>query len=104
MIKVSVFYPKTPSSRFDNDYYFNRHMPMVKEKLGASLKRTDADQGLAGGTPGSPPIYAAMCHLYFDSVQAFQAAFEPHAKVILSDIPNYTNVEPIMLISEVKMG
>jgi uncharacterized protein (TIGR02118 family) len=46
---------------------------------------------LAGATPGSPPTFTAMGHLYFDSVEAFQAAFGPHAGEIMGDIPNYTS-------------
>jgi uncharacterized protein (TIGR02118 family) len=103
MIKVSVFYPKSDNSKFDIDYYCNRHMPMVKQKLGAALKKMEVDYGLAGGAPGSKPAYAAMGHLYFDSVEAFQAAFGPNAKEILADIPNYTNVQASMQISEVKL-
>jgi uncharacterized protein (TIGR02118 family) len=43
-----------------------------------------------------------MCHLHFDSVDAFQQAFGAHAEEILADIPNYTNAEPTVLVSEVK--
>jgi len=103
MIKVSVLYPNSENSKFDIDYYCSRHMPMVKEKLGAALKAMSVDHGVAGGTPGSKPVYAAMGHLHFDSVGAFQAAFGPHAKAIMADIPNYTNVQPIVQISDVKL-
>jgi uncharacterized protein (TIGR02118 family) len=44
-----------------------------------------------------------MGHLYFDSVEAFQAAFGPHAPAIMADIPNYTDIQPVIQISEVKM-
>jgi uncharacterized protein (TIGR02118 family) len=44
-----------------------------------------------------------MGHLFFDSVEAFQAAFGPHVKAIMADVPNYTNVQPAVQISEVKM-
>jgi len=36
-------------------------------------------------------------------VEAFQAAFGPHAKEIMADIPNYTSVQPVIQISEVKI-
>jgi uncharacterized protein (TIGR02118 family) len=103
MIRVSVFYPNSQGSRFDIQYYAGKHMPMVQQKLGAALKRMEIDQGLAGGAPGSPPPFSAACHLFFDSVEAFQAAFGPHANTILADIPNYTNTQPTIQISEVKM-
>src|SRR2546429_1549819 len=53
-------------------------------------------------SPGAPPAFSAMGHLYFDSVEAFQAAFGPHAGAIMDDIPNYTNVQPTIQVSEVR--
>ncbi|HEY5718313.1 MAG TPA: hypothetical protein VIS52_07425 [Motiliproteus sp.] len=38
------------------------------------------------------PTYVAARHLFFESVEAFQSAFAPHAGVILGDIPNYSDV------------
>ena len=38
------------------------------------------------------------------SVEAFQAGFAPHAEQILSDIANYTDLSPVMQISEVVVG
>jgi len=39
----------------------------------------------------------------FDSADAFASAFGPHAQEILADIPNYTNTQPTIQISDVKM-
>jgi uncharacterized protein (TIGR02118 family) len=103
LITVSVLYPNTPGSNFDMSYYLNKHMPMVQQKLGPSCKRMAVEGGIAGGAPGAPATYVAMCHLYFDSTDAFQKAFGPHAQAIMADIPNYTNVQPTVQISEVKM-
>jgi uncharacterized protein (TIGR02118 family) len=36
-------------------------------------------------------------------VEAFQSAFGPHSEAIMADIPNYTDVQPTIQISEVKM-
>jgi len=103
MIKVSVMYPNTDGSQFDMAYYCNTHMPMVQEKLGAALKGVAVEQGIGGEEPGSPPPYLALGHLLFESVEAFQTSFAPHAQVIMADIPNYTNTQPTIQISEVKM-
>jgi uncharacterized protein (TIGR02118 family) len=103
MIKVSVLYPAGASTKFDMDYYCKSHMPMVQEKLGAACKSMAVEQGLGGAAPGAPPTYTAMGHLYFDSVAEFQASFGPHAEAIMADIPNYTNVQPVIQISDVKM-
>jgi uncharacterized protein (TIGR02118 family) len=103
MIKVSVLYPAGETSRFDMDYYCKSHMPMVQQKLGAACKSMAVEQGLGGGTPGAPPTYTAMGHLYSDSITEFQAAFALHAEAIMADILNYTNLRPVIQISEVKM-
>jgi len=101
MIKVSVMYPATPGARFDHDYYRDSHMPLAKRLLGDACLYYTIDKGLAGGAPGSAPTYVAMCHFFCDSVASFQAAFGPHAREIQGDIPNYTDVLPVMQVSEV---
>jgi len=103
MIKLSVLYPVADNAKLDMDYYCKSHMPMVKQKLVAACKGIAVEQGLAGGAPGAAPTYIAMGHVYFDSVAEFQTAFEPHAAEIMADIPNYTSIQPVIQISEVKM-
>ncbi len=104
MIKVSVMYPNQPDARFDHAYYRDRHMPLVQRLMGDSCRFYTVDKGLAGGAPGEPPAYVGMCHIFCDSVEAFQAGFGPHAKEILADIPNYTDLAPVLQVSEVVVG
>jgi uncharacterized protein (TIGR02118 family) len=103
MIKVSVLYPNSGDTKFDMNYYVTKHMPMVRQKLGAACKGVAVEQGIAGGAPGAPPAFVAMGHLLFDSADAFQKAFAPHASEIMADIPNYTKIQPVIQISDVKM-
>lgn len=103
MIKVTVVYPNAKSSRFDIAYYCKKHIPLAQRLLGPALKGVAVEHGIAGGTPGSPAPYLAIGQLQFDSVDAFQAAFSPHVQEIMSDIANYTNVQPVIQISEVKL-
>ena len=104
MIKVSVMYPNTPGTHFNHDYYRDHHMPLVKARMGGHLQYYTVDKGLAGGTPGSAPTYAAAGHLFCASVEAFQTGFGPHTKEIMGDIPNYTDIAPVIQISEVVVG
>jgi len=104
MIKVSVMYPYQAGARFDHAYYRDKHMPLLKARLGAACQRYTIDKGLSGGAPGETPPYVAMCDVYCESVAAFEAAFGPHAKEILGDIANYTDLKPVMQISEVVVG
>lgn len=103
MIKVTVLYPNHPGSTFDMAYYLGKHIPMVQLKLGGALRGTAVDQGLGGIEAGSAPAYTVICHLLFDSVEAYQAAFGPHAQAIVGDIPNYTDTQPIVQVSAVKL-
>jgi uncharacterized protein (TIGR02118 family) len=104
MIRVNIFYPSTEGGRFDLDYYLKTHMPMAIEKLGPSLKGVSIEYGVSGVQPGTQPVYVVMCNFTFDSAEAFLAAFLPHAKVLQGDMPNYTDIEPIMQFSEIKMS
>lgn len=104
MIKVSVLYPNLPGARFDHAYYRDKHMPLVKQRMGDACHFYTVDKGLAGAGPGEPATYIGMCHLYCDSVESFQAGFGPHAAEIMDDIANYTDLSPVIQISEVVVG
>ncbi len=104
MIKVSVLYPDNENSSFDIDYYVSTHAPLVQELLGSALKGLAIEHGLSGREPGSRPTYIAMGHMYFDSIDEFQSAFGPVVEDVRADIPNYTDIQPVLQISEVKLS
>ena len=100
MIKVSVVYPNGTGATFNHGYYSANHLPMVRKLLGDAVKGAEIDRAVAGGQPGEQPSFMAAGHLYFDSVAAFEAAFGPHTGQIMADVPNYTNIQPQIIISE----
>jgi len=101
MVKVTILYENSEGKTFDMDYYSNKHMPLVAELLGDSLKSLAIDQGVAGRTPEEAIPYLAIGYLYFDTLSAYQNAFGPNAEEIVGDIPNFTNIQPVVQISEV---
>jgi uncharacterized protein (TIGR02118 family) len=103
MIRISILYPNSEGSRFDVTYYAQTHMPRSIELLSAhpGFRGVSVERGVSGTEPNSPPAYSAMCHFLFESVEAFMAAFLPHAPELQGDIPNYTNVSPLIQINEV---
>ena len=103
MIRVSVLYPWSPDAKFDMNYYLATHMPLVRQRLGATCKGISVDQGIAGGAPGAPPSFIAVGHILADSVESFQAALAPHLGEIMGDIPNFTKIQPTIQISDVKL-
>jgi uncharacterized protein (TIGR02118 family) len=103
MIQVSVLYPNKPTAHFDFDYYYKQHMDIVRECLGKACKAIAVNQGLTGLVPGEAAPFIVMGHLYFDSVEAFQRSFTPHAERIMADIANFTDSEPLLQISAVTL-
>jgi len=101
MIKVSVLYPHAEGYHFDMDYYVNRHIAMIRERVGSALQKVEIDEGVSGPAPGSTPAFVAAVHLYFASTDAFYAAFSPHAREIAKDVANYTGIRPVTQISKV---
>ena len=86
--------------RFDHDNYRTKHLPLIKSRMGAALKHYAIDKGLADGAGAAPSAYIAMCHLLCDSMEV-QSSLSPHAQEIGGDIRNFTDVMPIVQISEV---
>jgi uncharacterized protein (TIGR02118 family) len=103
MVKVSVFYPNGEGHYFDMGYYLDTHMPMVQARLGAALRGVSVEHGLGGSEAGAPPLYLAMGHLLFDSVEQFQQSFGTHGAEIVGDVPNFTNTRPALQVSEIKL-
>jgi uncharacterized protein (TIGR02118 family) len=103
MTKISILYPNTKGARFDMRYYVATHMPMSIKLLGAhpGFKGISVERGIGGAVPGSEPTYIAMCHFLFNSVEDFLAAFMPNAEALQGDMPNYTDIEPVIQINEV---
>jgi uncharacterized protein (TIGR02118 family) len=93
MIRMSVTYPSSDTSTFDHAYYQATHVPLVS----ATWKPLSAeiDKGVQG------PNVAAV-HMTFADMAAFQAAMaDPGSAAILADVPNYTNIAPVIQVSEI---
>lgn len=99
MIKLTVAYPYSEGTRFDHDYYRDRHCPMAHDLLRS--QRYEIDKGLSGPAAESPPAFHAMAHFYFDTLDAFRAGMGDAGATLGADIPNYTNAPPSIQISEV---
>jgi uncharacterized protein (TIGR02118 family) len=106
MVKISIFYPNTPGARFDMDYYLRTHMPQSIEKLsvGKGYRGVSVERGVGGEQPESAPTYVAMCQYVFDSAEDFITAFQPHAEFLQGDIPNYTDIAPVIQFSAVEIA
>jgi len=102
MIKVAILYPNGEGKTFNMDYYSTKHMPMAAGLFGDSLKAMSIDKGLSGGAPGSPAPYLAIGYFYFETMSSCQNSMGPNSAKLRADVPNYTNIQPVIQISEVQ--
>ena len=104
MIKVTILYPNTSGARFDFDYYVKTHMPMSIRLLGPRIRSVSVERGIEAAEPAARPAFVALCHFTCDSRQSFEAAFLPQAAVLQGDMPNYTDIVPIIQFSEIMLA
>ena len=101
MINVSVHYPRSAGSHFDMDYYQQKHIPLVRQRYGAALAGLTILHAVRGGADDEPAPHIASAHFTFESVDIFTAAFTPHMEEILEDIKKFTDIAPVLEVSEI---
>ena len=93
MIRVSVYYAQGEGVTFDHDYYRDKHIPLAVEAW--QPESHEIDRGVNG------PHVAAV-HFRFPSLDAFQQVMaKPETQQVLADVPNYTNADPVLQVSEI---
>jgi uncharacterized protein (TIGR02118 family) len=101
MVIVSVIYPANEGARFDVDYYLKTHVPMVGARAkDGGLREVKVLRG-SSAPGGGAPAYSMIALLSFDSAAAFEQVLERHGAEIIGDIPNFSNVQPVIQINDV---
>ncbi len=98
MIRCSMSYPRTAGKKFDLEYYKNHHMPLVKNLL--PPVKVEIDAGIPN-YQGEPSPYFAIGHMIFESMEQLVANYGAATQELHADIPNYTDIEPVIQISEI---
>lgn len=102
LFKVAILYPNGEGKTFDMAYYENKHMPMVAGLLGKNLTFYEIDKGIAGRTPSDKVPYLAVGYFYVKDVAGYNKAIAQNREAVVSDFKNYTNIQPVVQISEVR--
>ena len=102
MFKVAILYPSGEDKTFDMDYYEKKHMPMVAGFLGKNLKFYEIDKGIASRTPNDKVPFVAIGYFYINDVAEYNKAIAQNRDAVVSDFKNYTNIQPVVQISEIK--
>ena len=101
LFKVAILYPNGEGKTFDMEYYKTKHMPMVAAIIGKNLQFYEIDKGLSGRGPNDTMPYLAIGYFYIKDIATYNKAIGQNRDAIISDFKNYTNIQPIVQISEV---
>jgi uncharacterized protein (TIGR02118 family) len=77
MIRTSAMYPNTPGTKFDWDYYMNKHIPAARKLTAVGMVRIEVDKGIGSAQPGVAAPFVAIAHMYFNSMEDMQKPFTP---------------------------
>lgn len=101
MVRVIILYPNTPGGRFDHDYYAQKHIHLVAERLRPmGLLGIEAGRVVSTFDDKGTPPYVAMAHLVFETEDAFRTAFAAHLDEMAADVHNYTDISPEIIVTE----
>lgn len=101
LAKVTGIYRWSDGARFDHDYYHSEHARLTTELLAPlGLLRFESDRTV--GAPGLQPGTVVACsNAYFASLGEAQAALSRAGAALAADLPKYTNIRPVLHLSEV---
>lgn len=100
MYCVTVLYPNQADGHFDFTYYRDKHLPMMLEMLGDNVVSMQLRRGMHA-VDGSPAPYLCLLNTHIRSPEQFAQVMTDNSTRVLGDIPNYTNLQPIIQIDEV---
>ena len=102
LFKVAILYQNGDDKTFDMDYYEKKHMPMVAGFLGRNLVFYEIDKGISGRTPADKAAFVAAGYFYVRNVSEYSKAITQNREAIVGDFKNYTNIQPVVNISEIR--
>jgi uncharacterized protein (TIGR02118 family) len=98
---VTALYRNSEGSRFDFDYCVTTHFQLVRERLGGfGMGRIEVEKGIEA-MDGERAAYTCVAHVDFSDMAGLKRGLEEHGEELLADVPNYTDIEPEVQISEV---
>jgi len=99
---LTVLYPHDAADRFDYEYYRDHHMTSLIKLFGhEAISRMEIRKSLSSADGRNPPLYACTANIYVADEQAFAAAAGRNHQRVVDDIPRFTSVAPISVMTEV---
>ena len=105
MFRVVMLYPQSSDSRFDMNYFLTKHIPRIQEIFkNLGLLNLEVQQGIASAMPGQSAPFICICSFLFENLEGFQQGMTAQGAWIIGDVPNYTNAQPQIQISQVVLA
>lgn len=102
MIQLTVLYPNEPGKKFNMDYYLNSHIKGILNVPGGKVVKATVEHGFATMDPSVPAPFICISHLVFNNMEDLIETFGLLPN-IAADTPNYSEVTPLMQLSEIKI-
>ena len=96
MHSLTVLYPNKEDAKFDFEYYMQKHIPLANGLLGHEFKVT---KGIASAQ-GGQPAFLCTARMEIGTMEEFLPVLIQHVGALQNDIPNYTNIEPVIQFEE----
>jgi uncharacterized protein (TIGR02118 family) len=101
MVRVTGFYKWRPGARFDHQHYRTKHMATARDLLQPlGLLRLESDEFFVIGEPQEGVVIAAT-FAYFETRSAAEAALAAAGPALLKSVPEYTDLVPELVMSQV---
>lgn len=97
---MTILYPNGEDVTFDFDYYKNKHLTLIMDLYGSSIRKFELRRGLSA-PDGSRPTYVATITIWIADLEAFAKSGEQHSQTLIDDVPNFTDVMPLVQADEI---
>jgi uncharacterized protein (TIGR02118 family) len=97
---ITILYPAKDNEGFGFDFYLRRHVPLIKDILGASLHRLEVRKG-ASAQDGGVPTYTCVISIWVADWPAYEKALAARASELIAEVPLFTKVMPVIQTDEV---
>jgi uncharacterized protein (TIGR02118 family) len=98
-VKIHICYENTPSSTFDEDYFLNKHIPLVTSAFTPHGLSSIEVKILQPGLQGEEPPYKAITELAFENRQTLESCLKAAGREVTMDVKNYTDIRPVSFVA-----
>ena len=97
---LTIMYPFEEGATFDPDYYRDNHLTLIMDLYGTeAIRRFELRKPM--NMPGGNPAFMGSVNIYIENQAAFDAAGAEHTETLVADVPNFSSVFPVVVVTEI---